>query len=203
MAVGPDPVQRQQQTTSAHGGHRSGALEPRLARPDQGGLIDQIGQAQDDPPVGLVIVGWERLDPPGGPVAAPSEEPTYDQLVERSVGFVVAACAGRSDRLLAAAETEVAIVRSPLSGPATAESLAHHVAKRLDVELDRLAISADRPAARWAIGVAVGRRDDRAVDLLRYAEAALDDAWLLGGRRLVAFDDGDRDLLDRPPTLDD
>lgn len=119
-------------------------------------------------------------------------------MVEKTVVFSVAACAELSDAILAASTSEVAVIRAPLGGPAAAEGLAHRLAQRLDSELARLALDAGQPQIGWAIGVVAARRDDTGDDLLRYAQSALDDAWLLGGRRLVAFDDGDRELLPRP-----
>jgi len=157
------------------------------AQPQPTSLIDQIAVAQNDPPVGVILIGWERP-----PSSATTLESGYPVQVEKSVVYVVTGCAGRSDRVLASADDEVAVIRSAMSGPATAEALAARMAKQLEVELDRLAIEADEPSARWAIGVVVGRDDDSATDLVRYAERALGDAWLLGGRRVVAFEDSDR-----------
>ncbi len=155
--------------------------------PQPTSLIDQIAVAQHDPPVGVILIGWER--PPG---SATSLASGYPAQVEKSAVYVVTGCAGRSDRVLASADDEVAVIRSAMSGPATAEALAARMARQLEVELDRLAIEAGEPSARWAIGLVVGRDDDGPTDLVRYAERALGDAWLLGGRRVVAFDDGDR-----------
>lgn len=143
--------------------------------------------AQNDPPVGVILVGWER--PPG---SGTSLEFGYPAHVEKSVVHVVTGCAGRSDRVLASADDEVAVIRSAMSGPATAEALAARMARQLEVELDRLAIAAGEASARWAIGVVVGRDDDGPTDLVRYAERSLGDAWLLGGRRVVAFEDSER-----------
>jgi hypothetical protein len=164
-------------------------------------LIDRIGVAQDDPPIGIILVGWDRPDQAdvdhGSIPTAAELESTYEHQVERSVIFAVTGCAGRADHILASTDAEVAVVRSALSGPASAEALAERIGRRLDAELDRLSISTGEPAVRWAIGVAVSRPDDAPDDLLRHAETALDDAWLLGGRHLVAFDRGNRDVLDR------
>ncbi len=157
-----------------------------LHRVDRWGLIDQIERARSTPPVGLLLVGW---DPPTDGVGS------NDHLIERSIVFAVAACTESTDTVVAASTCEVAIVRAPLRAPAAAESLAHRLAQRLDTELERLAVEARQPRTAWAIGVAVARPEDRGSDLVRHGHSALDDAWLLGGRRLVAFDDGDRELL--------
>jgi GGDEF domain-containing protein len=149
--------------------------------------VARLAAAGADPPVGLVLVGWEP----------PDEEATeYRHQTERSVAFVVAATTDADDTVTAASTDRVAIIKAPLRAPAAAEGLAHRVARALDVELDRLSTASDRAAVPWAIGVAVDRPEDRPDQLLRHAEAALDDAWLQGGRRVVAFDDEDRDLAD-------
>lgn len=197
MAGYPDPeATTEPGSAEPDPGSPTGAAGPRPARTDQAGVTGLIAAAQHDPPVGVIIVGWDRPEPE--PAQATTDEPTYEHQIEQSVLFAVAATAGPSAEILASAEAEVAVVQSALRGPATAEALAHRLARRLDVELDRLATTADRPVARWAIGMAVGHPTDRAAELLRYAESALNDAWLLGGRRLVAFDDGNRGLLNRP-----
>ena len=215
MADRSDPVGPEGPNESGTTGSRLDAppataepVRPGPARVDQAGLIERIAVAQGDPPVGLIVVGWERArhrpgaPAPMGPVpVGPGPDdpiPDDDRQVERTVVFAVTSCAARDDHIVASAEAEVAVVRSALGGPAAAEALAHRMATRLDVELDRLAIATGQATARWAIGVAVGRCEDRPADLLRYAETALDDAWVLGGRRIVAFDDGDRELLERP-----
>lgn len=150
-------------------------------------LIDQIAAAQNDPPVGMILIGWERPETSGSAL-----ESGYPAQVEKSVVYVVTGCAGRSDRILASADDQVAVIRSAMSGPATAEALASRMATQLGVELDRLAIEAGETSARWAMGVVVGRADDGPTDLVRYAERALGDAWLLGGRTVIAFDDRGR-----------
>ncbi len=150
-------------------------------------MLARLGASLDRPPVGLLLIGWDRIGESYG---------VHELQVERSVVFTATACTRITDEIIAASGNELAVVRSALDAPAAAEGLAHRIAQRLDTELQSLAVDTERSPTRWAIGVAVGRPDDGAADLLRYAEVALDDAWLLGGGRLVAFDDGDRELLD-------
>ncbi|MEM9561324.1 MAG: hypothetical protein AAGA93_01820 [Actinomycetota bacterium] len=136
----------------------------------------------------MLLIGWDRLDEVYG---------VHELQVERSVVFTVTACTRVTDEIIAASTNELAVVRAPLDAPAAAEGLARRIAQRLGPELESLAVDAERSPTRWAIGVAVSRAEDEPADLLRHAEAALGDAWVLGGGRLVAFDDGDRELLDQ------
>ncbi|MEL6983187.1 MAG: hypothetical protein AAFO29_12250, partial [Actinomycetota bacterium] len=101
------------------------------------------------------------------------------------------------DRILASDQNQVAVVCSALRGPASAEALADRIARHLAIELDRLSIATDEPMVRWAIGVVVGRTSDEPADLLRHAETALGDAWLLGGGQAVSFDEGKRGVISR------
>ncbi|MEL6984436.1 MAG: hypothetical protein AAFO29_18565, partial [Actinomycetota bacterium] len=82
---------------------------PELGRDS---LIDQIGAAQDHPPVGLILIGWDPPEPAGpdpAPVLTLAEmESAYERQVERSVIFAVAGCAGRADRILASDQNQVA-----------------------------------------------------------------------------------------------
>lgn len=178
------------------GGHPETGAEPdrqpsapsELVPVGRGGVLARLTASLDRPPAGVLLIGWDRLDEVYG---------VHELQVERSVVFTVTACTRVTDEIIAASTNELAVVRAPLDAPAAAEGLARRIAQRLGPELESLAVDAERSPTRWAIGVAVSRAEDEPADLLRHAEAALGDAWLLGGGRLVAFDDGDRELLDQ------
>lgn len=160
-------------------------MTDREADRDDGLLLDRLETAQASRPLGLLLVGWEFP-------AGTATDVDYSRQIERSVAFGLAACVGRDDVVVAASATTLAVVVAPLTRPAATEGLAHRVAQRLDIELDRLATEYRRPPSRWAIGLVVDRPGDEPVDLVKYAGRALDDAWLLGARQIVAFDDGRR-----------
>ncbi len=164
---------------------RDPELDPPL--PEQISIVDHLTIALNRPPVGLVIVGW-----------APTGDGTdpYVHRVERSIVFAATACANRSDVLAGAAPDRLAIIRPAIEAPAATEGLAHRIVQRLDTELELAAVEAGRERIEWAVGVAVSHGDDGPDDLLRYATAALDDAWARGGRRLAVFDDEDRGLFE-------
>lgn len=161
--------------------------------PEHVTLADQVEAALAHPPVGLLLIGWQRTGDPAEP---------YEQRVEQAIVFTATSCARQSDVVAAATHERLAVVRAALDAPAATEGLAHRIVQRLDAELEIVATNAGRDRVRWAVGAAIGYEGDGADDLLRYANLALDDAWARGGHRLVAFDDTDRDLLGPAIGLD-
>ncbi len=84
------------------------------------------------------------------------------------------------------------LVRSDLRGPSEVEGLAFTVQS----ELAKPVIVHDRAIrCSVAVGAATTVSGDDAATLGRHARHAFEDAELLGGDRVVAFDDLDRDLL--------
>lgn len=162
---------------------RPGAQGRSLEVVDRRGLQAHIDEALALPPVGVLVIEWE---PGPGPTVGSTGPGPHDPVVE-----AVLAEAGPADLVVSAGPGRVGLVRRALTAPAEAEGLAHRIAARFHSTADR----PEAPASTWAIGVAVSHRGDTAADILRYSEHALTDAQLLGGDRVVPFEDADRLLL--------
>jgi len=157
---------------------------------DRQGLQARIDEGLALPPIGVLLIEWDAV--PG-----PTVESTRPAAQDPIVGAVLAE-AGPADTVVSTGPGQLGLVRRALTAPAEAESQAHRIAARFRAAGDR----PDAPAPTWAIGVAVSHRSDTAADLLRYAEHALTDAQLLGGDRVVPFEDADRLLLDAGADAD-
>lgn len=161
------------------GGARQGDPDRRSA------LIEATELALATPPVGLVLI--ELL------IETDQPEPASDpELLEKVIDQQIAELSGDDDRLLATDRNCLAVVKSSMTAPAEAEGFAYRLQSLLATPL---IVGEARTSYQAAIGVAVSRAGDTAIDLVRYVEHALGDARMLGGDMVVVFDDQDRDLL--------
>jgi predicted signal transduction protein with EAL and GGDEF domain len=133
-------------------------------------LVSEIERAFGAPPAGLLLIDLQT--PEQADVVVDEAEP--------------------GDRVLVTGPTSRAIIRAAITAPAEADGLA----LRLHSALTEPVLVEGRQVSREAaIGVATSLDGDTAEQLLRYAEHGLDDAAMLGGNRVVVFDDEDRQLL--------
>lgn len=132
-------------------------------------LIEPIGKALDNQPVGLVLI---ELTPVDG------------VLHWDGVRKLVDGEHGPLDRTFELGPNRMAVVKAGLTAPAQAEGYSLRVHE---------AIRTEHPC-RVAIGVAVSRSGDAPSVLLRLAVQALEDALVVGGDTVAVFDDRDRDL---------
>ena len=155
-------------------------------------MLAAISARLQRPPLGLVLIEVVvRADQIGGPIDAA----TVLRAIEDRIGRET----GPDDLVLPTGPDRLTVVRAGLTAPAEAEGLALRIQAGLAAPM---LAGEGRVHCRAAIGVAVSRAGDSAADLLRYAEHALGDASLLGGDRVVAFDDRDRELLLPDPPLE-
>lgn len=148
-------------------------------------VLAALQTAMKSVPVGLVIIEL-RIEAGTGKLIDTDEDLRAE--VERRL----VACLTESDELVSANVDRFLIVKRKLSGPAETEGLALRLLQAIREPRP------DKPEQRTiqsAIGVAVSHAKDDAEDLLRYAEHALADAHMLGGDRVVCFEDADRELL--------
>lgn len=169
-------------------GPRPGGEGHGLAVVDRHGLMAHIDNALTRPPVGVLLVEWDPV--PGLRVGSPARA-AYDPIAA-----AVLAGAGPGDVIVSGGPGLVALIRPAMTAPAEAEGLAHRIVAHFQPTGERI----DDPTPTWAIGVAVSHCSDSGEALLRYAEHALSDAQLLGGNRVVPFDDLDRLLLAPGPS---
>ncbi len=149
-------------------------------------LIKLLQDALISPPTGLVLIEL-GFDPSDSPLSAEDVE-----LVATEVADRIAGQAEPGDATLRTGRQSWALIRATTSAPAEAEGLAYRVHKALTEPK----IIGDRQLSnRVAIGVVTSLAADTGEELLRYAEHALGDANLLGGDKVVVFDDEDRALL--------
>lgn len=167
------------------GGDRSGENSDAASFCDQTEVIAAIAAALENPPIGLVLLDiLIQTDEVGGPVG-------HDLLWQTLHGRVRKET-GPDDAVLKTGTQRLTIIKSGLRAPAEAEGFALRVLAGLR---SPMLVGEGRVTCQTAIGVAVSRAGDRAAPLVRYAQHALDDARMLGGDRVVAFDDQDRDLI--------
>jgi hypothetical protein len=156
--------------------------------PDRGALADALGLTEPLVASGVILVG--HAGPPAdGPLVALD---LHDALVQAAtleldgIGTLVD-CSAETGAAPSSTGNGpgplLAIGRTNMTAPAEAEGLARRIADRLE----------RRPVGDWAIGVAVSHRSDSARDLIQFAERALYEAKMLGGRRVWVFDDVERE----------
>lgn len=144
---------------------------------DRTEVLEHIALGLRNQPVGVIA-----LDVEPGPVAT-EIAPTVEAIV------------GEPDAVLQLGPHRLVVIKPGLIAPAEAEGLT----LRLRQEIVDQPVGSDTDERRRAtIGVAVSHAEDGPADLLRYAEHAIGDARMLGGDRVVFFDDPDRELLVRP-----
>lgn len=147
-------------------------------------LIEAIDGAMASQPVGVLLVELR--------VQQRSGQQTDPHFADRSMREGLLDGLLSSDVVIEVEAGRIAIVRAGLSAPAEAEGLAYRLRAAL---ADRTEVGPVPAILLVAIGAATSRSGDTGQELLRYAEHAVGDALLLGEGNVVAFDDGDRDLL--------
>ena len=163
---------------------------PDALRPEElTEAVDRLGP----PPIGVVLISVEaqseRIEGDAGSAIEPT--PSGDRIA-REVAAHLAERIHQPDVLAIDEQDRIVVARAGLRAPSATDGLAHN----LHDELSRTRIVGDR-AVRWrvTIGAATSLAGDTGPDVVGYATRALDEAHLLGGDRVVIFDDVDRELL--------
>ena len=155
-----------------------------LAYSAENAVIERINESLDTPPVGVVLIETT--------IDATYKNAPDQKLIDNAIVTKIRQETGSKDIVLLLGPDQVVIVKQAMIAPAEAEGCALRIQARLQPSM---IVGEGRLSVQTAIGVATSHSSDTAEALFGYAVHALNDARMLGGERVVAFDDQDRDLL--------
>lgn len=144
-------------------------------------LLSELVDALQTPPAGVILIEIDL-----------GQSTDSDERVAEVFAGRIAEQTEPDDITLVTSSRGFALIRSAITSPAEAEGLAFRVHKALT---EPIPVDGEKVTCDAAIGVATSLAGDTNGELLHYAEHALGDSKILGGDRVIVFDDEDRELL--------